>query len=152
MQMNFEVLGNRAAPDSCQHVEVTQTKEAVESAGHFSFPTWCVARQLSRWDYHVKAAHSGLPHLSVWCIRWYFWLFALSCRGTANRCLHLAGLRGQIQRKKLQAATSNSTFHPGSGAMKPSAASEHSLFYYFFQRMFVGWTAAESTYTNTRST
>lgn len=37
MQMNFVLLGNSAVPDACQHVAVTQTKEAVESVGNFHF-------------------------------------------------------------------------------------------------------------------
>lgn len=101
-QMIFELLGNGTVPDACQHVEVTQTKEAVESAGNFLFfwffffpwrgPGPAVSVRLL-----CEGNSPGLPHLSVSCIRCSF---ALSWRDTANRCLHLPGLRGALRERK----------------------------------------------------
>lgn len=47
MQMNFELLGNGVVPDACQHVEITQTKEPVKSAGNFHFSLMCGASCLT---------------------------------------------------------------------------------------------------------
>lgn len=45
--MNFELLGSTVVPDTCQHVELTQTKEPVKSAGNFHFSLMCGASCLT---------------------------------------------------------------------------------------------------------
>lgn len=98
MQMNFQLLGNSTVPDACQHVEVTQTKEAVESSGNFLL-FFSVDAMGPAVSLRLLCEDDTLGSLSPGCSmhQMFVLTFALSCRGTANRCLHLPGLRGRFR-------------------------------------------------------
>ncbi len=69
VQMNFRLLGNSAVPDACQHVEVTQTKEAVESAGNFLFFFLDAMGPAVSLRLLCEGDTADFPHLAVPCIR-----------------------------------------------------------------------------------
>lgn len=99
IQMNFELLGNSAVPDACQHVEVTQTKEAVKTAGNLIFfpLMWasCLA-EIIMWRQHTRFAS---PVFSMH--QMFFLTFCVELRRHSEQVSAPPQAKGQSQRKRL---------------------------------------------------